>query len=196
MTKFYVIGIFILSITSLLVGALILTVVPSDAFVLQTELNEDMYVPFFLEGLQEGDSLPHFTATDLDGNTYNTRDFNGQPMLIKFWSPRCPYCRGEIPAVRALYQDLQDEYIFISIVSGVPAHEVQSFVAEQNIPYPVLLDEDEKLRDLLNVKAIPFTYYIDDNAKIENIVIGASNGGSTCASSTQSSDSDECTPDQ
>lgn len=193
MNKVYTVGILGLGLIAFVVGVVILVAVPTDAFTLQTEYGDNMYVPFFLEGLQQGDRLPSFEATDLNGNRYNTSDLGEKRLVVKFWSPRCTYCRGEIPSVRRQYQELGDDVVFLTIVSGVPTSEVQGFVEEQEIPYPVIVDEDAELRDLMDIKAIPLTYFVDGDGKITDVIIGAIDAGGSCSSSE--TDLDECRPE-
>lgn len=158
--------------------------VPTEAFSVQTELDSEAYIPFFLEGLSNEETAPHFVSEDTAGNIFNSDDLVGKAYYIKFWSPECEYCRAELPAVTALYETLKDDYVFITVVSGLPANEVKKFVDENALPFMVLVDENTAIKDKFSVKAIPYGYYVNDQGLIEKSVIGAQ----TCSSE----ESDSC----
>lgn len=53
----------------------------------------------------KGDNKPaaqNFTATTLDGKTFNLEDLRGKVVVITFWSTRCAICAAEIPKLNQL----------------------------------------------------------------------------------------------
>jgi peroxiredoxin len=46
-----------------------------------------------------------FTATTVDGDSFDGYELLGQPAVLWFWAPWCGICAGQAPDVRALAED-------------------------------------------------------------------------------------------
>jgi peroxiredoxin len=46
-----------------------------------------------------------FTATTVDGGSFDGHELLGQPVVLWFWAPWCGICAGQAPDVRALADD-------------------------------------------------------------------------------------------
>jgi peroxiredoxin len=151
----------------------ILLSVPPRVLSFQSEFNADVSVPFFLEGLEEGSPMPEFKATTLDGKVITSSDLLGKEVIIKFWSPRCPYCRKMIPEMREQYANLDANTIYITVVSGVPEAEVAEFAQAEQLAFPIILDESNAIKGAFEVKGVPYTYRINPAGRIIETTIGA-----------------------
>ncbi|MEZ4614528.1 MAG: TlpA disulfide reductase family protein [Caldilineaceae bacterium] len=100
-------------------------------------------------------------------------DFNGQPVMLTFWSPDCFACREELPALQALANDANAEMQLITIVSHMAPAEVAQFVAAEQLTFPVIVDEPGTIAKTYAVSGIPFTYFIDQSGRIDQAVMGA-----------------------
>jgi peroxiredoxin len=47
--------------------------------------------------LKIGSAAPQFSATAIDGRTYDLAAMRGQVVVITFWSTRCMICQAELP---------------------------------------------------------------------------------------------------
>ncbi|HEX6981438.1 MAG TPA: TlpA disulfide reductase family protein [Balneolaceae bacterium] len=69
-------------------------------------------------------------------------------VVLDFWSVSCGPCIEEIPRLNDLAKKYSDKTTLISINSdllyGSTKEELQEFVAEHNIRYPVILDTQQK----------------------------------------------------
>lgn len=171
--------------------------IPADALTLTPDTDSGFNVPFFLKGLLEGEDAPEFSARDLEGNTIDSRDFEGQSVQLRFWSPTCSYCIDELPMVQAEYDHLDDSVIFLTVVSNIDAETMQAFVEEHDITYPVLLDTDASLRDTFEVNVTPYTYHIGADGKIAASLAGAqpTTLENTTCDTTQSDSGTGCSVD-
>lgn len=92
--------------------------------------------------VRTGEDAPSFTLNALDGKTVSFRPGGGKPSLIVFWSAFCPLCREFTPAINDVARRLGSTIRLASInLDGKRFNNaVQSFVKENGILYPVLMD--------------------------------------------------------
>lgn len=123
-----------------------------------------------------GELRPAFSLPDKDGNMHSVQEWNDRVLVINFWATWCPPCRDEIPE----FIKLQDKYAerglqFIGIALHKP-EEVQNFVAEMGMNYPVLVGEQTVIRvaeDYGNrIGILPYTVIIGRDQRIAFIKKG------------------------
>jgi peroxiredoxin len=124
-------------------------------------------------GLAAGEAAPDFSARDLQGNEVRLSDYLGRPVMLTFWSPECSACREELPALHAIADAPGAGLALLTVVSYPAAADVQAFVEEQGLTFPVLMDEASMVTDLYKVHGVPFTYLINAEGEVERKVIGA-----------------------
>jgi peroxiredoxin len=124
-------------------------------------------------GLAAGTLAPDFSGRDLAGNRVQLSDYQGQPVMLTFWSPDCFACREELPALQAIADNPAAEVTLLTVVSHMAAADVQSFVQQEKLTFPVIVDESGTIAPLYQVTGIPFTYFIRPDGHIERAVIGA-----------------------
>jgi cytochrome c biogenesis protein CcmG, thiol:disulfide interchange protein DsbE len=122
-----------------------------------------------------GDAMPPYTAKLLDGQPFDLAAEKGNVILLNVWATWCGPCRYEIPEL----QKLHDEYgkrgfkvVGVSVDEGDPA-EVKQFAADQKMTYPVVLDPEGRIANLLQTMVLPTTVLIDRSGKIVWRQIGA-----------------------
>ena len=132
---------------------------------------------FMLTGLAAGTPAPTFSAPDLNGNLLRLTDYAGKPVMVTFWSPDCFACREELPALQAIAADPKANVTLLTIVSKVPAAEVEEFVKAQGLTFPVMLDETGAIAHDYKITGIPTSYFINPDGKVDHNVIGAGDEG-------------------
>jgi thiol-disulfide isomerase/thioredoxin len=107
-----------------------------------------------------------------DSDHLSSNDLLGKPLLLSFWTTWCPYCRAQTPVLVEAYTRYGSavEFIGINVEEGQEA--VQSYLQEQTIAYPILLDLDRQVADLYNVTGFPTTYFIDPAGVVVSRQIG------------------------
>ncbi len=71
--------------------------------------------------------LLDFTATTVDGASFDGTTLAGRPTVLWFWAPWCPTCRGQIPEVQALAGKHGGEVNVIGIGSLDSAEAIAGF---------------------------------------------------------------------
>ncbi len=123
-----------------------------------------------------GDPMPAYPAPMLDGKPLDLgAEQKGKVVLLNVWATWCGPCRGEIPLLRKINQTYKPrgfEVLGVSVdESG--ADGVKQFANEQKIDYPIAVDPDGKIANLLQTTVLPTSVLIDRNGKIVWRQIGA-----------------------
>lgn len=127
------------------------------------------------ESPQEGFLAPSFTLQDLGGAQISLGDFKGKVVLLNLWATWCGPCRKEIPSLERLYQLRKDrafEILAVSVDRTSPS-KVASFVANQQMSFPVLVNPRGDVGQRYWAKAIPTSFLLDKKGVIRWKVVGA-----------------------
>lgn len=66
--------------------------------------------------IKPGDRAPLFSATSIDGTTYDLTDLKGSVVVLTFWSTRCEICRVEFPRLNSLTDNMRQRgVVFLSL---------------------------------------------------------------------------------
>jgi thiol-disulfide isomerase/thioredoxin len=125
---------------------------------------------------REPAAVPAFTLTDLDGHPLSSNDWRGKVVLVNFWATWCPPCRAEIPDLITLQNKYKDKLVVLGISEDDgPVEDVKRFVAEQKITYPVAMTSPELRKIFRGVVALPTTFIIGPDGKLEQKHVGMLN---------------------
>jgi cytochrome c biogenesis protein CcmG/thiol:disulfide interchange protein DsbE len=123
---------------------------------------------------------PDISLQSLDGRVVSLADYRGrQTVVVTFWASWCGPCRMEAPVLRSFYQKTHKpgsdyEILAVSIDDGRAAAE--QFATEARMPYPVLLDPQQKAAKAYDVEAIPILFVIDKSGKVVDAHAGFDSG--------------------
>lgn len=121
--------------------------------------------------IDEGDKAPEFVLTDLDGQKHKLSEYEGQGVLINFWGTWCPPCKEEMPALNNSYNKYKDQGVqVLSINIAQSDFEVQNFVDEYKLDFPMTIDKSKSVMRTYNVDQLPATFLIDSKGKIQKIL--------------------------
>lgn len=96
-----------------------------------------------LKFLKIGDKAPSFSAIDENGNTIKSSDFNGKKWVIYFYpKDQTPGCIAQACNIRDNYSILLSKNIQIIGVSADNQKSHLNFIEKQQIPFPLISDED------------------------------------------------------
>jgi len=122
-----------------------------------------------------GDPMPPYSARYLDGKPLTLAAEKGSVIFLNVWATWCGPCRFETPELQAL----QNQYAAKGLkVIGVSVDEgdteaVKTFVAEQKITYPIAVDPEGRIANLVQTTVLPTSLLVDRTGKIVWRQIGA-----------------------
>jgi peroxiredoxin len=119
-----------------------------------------------LPGLSIGKKAPDFELKTLSGESVKLSDYRGKKVMLNFWATWCPPCKEEMPDMERFHQQNGKDVIILA-VNIDPQFNVNQFVSEMGITFPILLDEKDEVNSLYQVLTIPTTYFIDENGIIQ-----------------------------
>jgi peroxiredoxin len=120
---------------------------------------------------------PDFTLKSLQGSNLKLSEQAGNVVLLNFWASWCAPCRKEMP----LLNDLHNKYKPLGFsVIGVNVEQetnlAKSFISDNPVDFPVLLDDSNKASKLYDVSAMPTTVIIDRNGVVRYLHKGYQDG--------------------
>jgi peroxiredoxin Q/BCP len=105
-----------------------------------------------LKFLKVGDLAPIFSAKDQDGNTIDSIKYNGKKWVIYFYpKDQTPGCIAQACNIRDNYSLLLNEGISIIGVSADNQKSHLNFIEKQQIPFPLIADEDKSVIEAFGV---------------------------------------------
>jgi len=112
---------------------------------------------------------PQLQGILLEGKTVSLKDFRGRPVLVHFWATWCPICRTEEGSIDSVADDYQ--VLSVAMTSG-KAEEIAAYMEENDLDFPVLMDESGILAVAWGVRGVPSSFIIDPSGKIRHVSVG------------------------
>ncbi len=132
-----------------------------------------------------GDKAPDFKTTTESGEKFKLSDHKGRKVFLYFYpKDNTTGCKAEACSIRDSYNVFEGSNIPVFGVSGGTAKSHQSFKEKNNLPFPLLMDEEfeiAKLYDVYQTKTmygkeylgiVRTTFLIDEKGKVEGIFGG------------------------
>jgi cytochrome c biogenesis protein CcmG/thiol:disulfide interchange protein DsbE len=122
-----------------------------------------------------GDVMPAYSTTYLDGKTFDIAAEKGNVVLLNVWATWCGPCRYETPELQALHEKYGQrglKVIGVSIDEG-GLDGVKSFVNENKITYPIALDAEGRVANVLRTTVLPTSVMIGRDGRIVWRKVGA-----------------------
>lgn len=129
-------------------------------------------------GIQLGQQAPDFQLDDLDGNPYSLSELRGKVVFVNFWATWCPPCRVEMPHMQQVYEEHGGDVVILGVnmtPSESSQETVRSFIQDQSLSFPIVLDEEGQVKDRYRVISYPTTYVLDQDGIIRQIYRGPVN---------------------
>ncbi len=128
-------------------------------------------------GAEVGDLVPDYSAPDLSGTAVSLASQRGKVVLVNIWATWCGPCRVEMPPIQASYERYRDRGFNVLAVStdAGPGYreKVEEFVRELGLEFPILLDPESRISQLLKTVGVPETFVLDKEGRIVKRLIGA-----------------------
>ena len=97
--------------------------------------------------------------------------------MITFWATWCGPCRAELPVKKAFHSQYGDQVHFVAVNmtnSEASVAEVERYVIEEDLAYPIALDASGRLARAFGVRGTPTTIVIDGEGHVVARWMGAS----------------------
>lgn len=117
---------------------------------------------------------PVYAVTTRAGQRLTADSLRGKVVLVNVWATWCPPCRAEMPALQQLataYAPQGMVLLGLSVDRG-PAEEVDAFLRERGITYPVAIVGDDVIRAFGGVRGYPTSYLLDRDGVVRHTVMG------------------------
>ncbi len=109
----------------------------------------------------------NFKLKSLDGRTIGPKDFRGRIVVVDFWATWCIPCHRQAEILESLHKEYKGKPVqFLAANVGEDEATVRSFLKRRPIPYPVLLDPEDKVSSRMGVMALPTLIVIDKAGKV------------------------------
>lgn len=120
-------------------------------------------------------TMPFLQFTSIKNETFSSKDLNNHIVIIHFWSITCPSCVEEMPELIKIQTNLRQKKVKIIAIAMYydQPHFILNYVNLHHIPFPVVLDYDNKIAKAFGeINTVPTSFLIDKNGKIIKKWIG------------------------
>ena len=125
------------------------------------------------DSLEVGDLALDFQFQDASDQALSLSDFRGKPVILGFWATWCPYCQRQLPYLQQLYDEWQGtELVMLTISKGEEPATVATFMQDEELSFPVVVDSAQKASSQYGVSGVPTTFFIDEDGIIQFIRVG------------------------
>jgi len=123
----------------------------------------------------------NFAAVDVGGKNFQLRDHLGKDVIyIDFWATFCQPCLAEMPHLKSMHEKHASKgftVVAVSMDGPESLGDVRAFVQRNQLPFPVVLDEDSSIAALYNPrKSAPLGVLIDRAGKVVKVHEGYNQG--------------------
>lgn len=136
-----------------------------------------------MKHLKIGDTAPAFSAEDQDGNLISLADQKGSKVVLYFYpKDSTPGCTTQACNLRDNYDALLKANYKVFGVSADSAKRHKNFIAKNELPFPLLVDEEKKVINDYGVWGLKkfmgkeydgihrMTFVINEEGVIEDII--------------------------
>ena len=109
----------------------------------------------------------NFVSKTLSGDVIELDKLKGKYVYLDFWGTWCAPCREEIPILKSIYSEYQNENFALIGIANDNFEALQDFVKKQEIDWEqILQSEDKSIIADYGVTGYPTTFLIDPEGKI------------------------------
>lgn len=133
--------------------------------------------------LKAGDKAPNFSGLDQNGNPHTLADYKGKKLVVFFYpKASTPGCTAEACDLRDNFKKFEAQNYALLGVSADSAKAQTKFIEKNELPFPLLADEDKSVINAFGVWGPKkfmgreydgihrTTFVIDENGIIEEVI--------------------------
>jgi peroxiredoxin len=114
--------------------------------------------------------VDNFTLKDYNGKEHSLADYKkSKAIVLIFVSTECPVSNAYNSRMAELYRNYKDKDVqFLGINSNKAEknNDIKEHAEENNLEFPILKDEGNKIADKLNASVTPEVYLLNSNLEI------------------------------
>jgi cytochrome c biogenesis protein CcmG/thiol:disulfide interchange protein DsbE len=126
-------------------------------------------------GVEPGAAMPEYSALNLDGSKFELASKRDKVVLLNLWATWCGPCRYEIPELQRMHDKYGSrgfEVVGVSVdESGIES--VRQFVGENKMTYPIAIDPQGKLANILETSVLPTSVLVGRDGRVLWKKVGA-----------------------
>lgn len=117
-----------------------------------------------------GGIAPDFALKDTAGKVVKLSDYKGKVVLVHFWTDFCKSCKVEFPKLQEIYSETKSkDFELLAINLGQSKNVSQKFKQDFAATFPMLVDTQNIMQTLYNIKVYPTNVFINPEGKIVRI---------------------------
>lgn len=114
---------------------------------------------------------PGFELQDYRGNTISLSDYQGKIVVIEWTNPDCPFVQRHyreetMKKLEKEYRDQDVVWLAVNSTHYMGKEENMEFAKENNIPYPILIDQSGEVGKSYGAQTTPHMYIIGKSGEI------------------------------
>ena len=135
----------------------------------------------FSSTLKKGFPAPSFTLKNIEGDYFNLEDQREkQKLLILYFYSQDNF--DSLTGVKKLIKYFEDyiiqekyEVFLVNTQEKLQEKDIElmrTYLQDNKIPFPIILDNQKKVSELYNVETLPTTIFLDNNLVVKRIYSG------------------------
>lgn len=120
-----------------------------------------------------GHAAPDFTLAMLGSSSgksaLSLSDFKGKSVVLNFWASWCAPCKDELPLLESTWKRMRaqgKDVVFLGIDYQESSSTATSFLQQNSISYPTVLDANGSVALKYGITSLPDTIFIDHNGTV------------------------------
>lgn len=119
-----------------------------------------------------GTQFPSVEVRTLSGDTIDTAELLGQPLVVNVWFSTCPPCRRELPAFAAVHAEFGDVVRFVGLNPYDDASIAADFAEAYGVRYEHYLDPNGEFLAAAGVVVFPSTLFVAPDGTVAALRLG------------------------